>query len=250
MTRATEIAARAAKTAADPRWQRVLARDAAADGAFYYSVKTSGVYCRPSCKSRPARPENIAFHATPQAAEVAGFRACKRCRPDQQIETIRYTIGTTQMGLMLVAVSDAGICALLLGDDAVDLTADFVGRFPRAKRVADAKGLADTLHHAARLAADPSAGSDMKLDPRGTDFQRRVWQALRSIPAGQTLSYRDLAAKIGAPAAVRAVASACGANPVAIAIPCHRILRGDGAISGYRWGVARKERLLALEGRV
>lgn len=231
----------------DPRWAQVLARDAGADGSFYYSVKTSGVYCRPSCAARPARPENVAFHLTAADAEQAGFRPCKRCKPDQPREMIRYRLGTTVLGQLLVAQTQGGICALLLGDDAAALKADLARRFPKARLVEDAN--LGAFPKAAALMADPAATVDLPLDPRGTDFQRSVWKALRQIPAGQTVSYADLAGRIGKPEAVRAVASACGANPIAVAIPCHRVLRGDGALSGYRWGVARKRQLLAAEAR-
>jgi AraC family transcriptional regulator of adaptative response/methylated-DNA-[protein]-cysteine methyltransferase len=231
----------------DPRWAQVLARDAGADGSFYYSVKTSGVYCRPSCAARPARPENVAFHLTAADAEQAGFRPCKRCGPDQPREMIRYRLGTTALGQLLVAQTQGGICALLLGDDVAALKADLARRFPKARLLEDAN--LEAFPKAAALMADPAATVDLPLDPRGTDFQRSVWKALRQIPAGQTVSYADLAGRIGKPEAVRAVASACGANPIAVAIPCHRVLRGDGALSGYRWGVARKRQLLAAEAR-
>ena len=231
----------------DPRWAQVLARDAGADGSFYYSVKTSGVYCRPSCAARPARPENVAFHLTAADAEQDGFRPCKRCKPDQPREMIRYRLGTTVLGQLLVAQTQGGICALLLGDDVAALKADLARRFPKARLLEDAN--LEAFPKAAALMADPAATVELPLDPRGTDFQRSVWKALRQIPAGQTVSYADLAGRIGKPEAVRAVASACGANPIAVAIPCHRVLRGDGALSGYRWGVARKRQLLAAEAR-
>lgn len=249
MIRSKNTVQRAADTLSDPRWQAVLARDASADGSFYYSVKTSGVYCRPSCKARPARPENVAFHVTPAAAEEAGFRACKRCKPDVEHETIRYAIGPSALGTMLLAVSQQGVCALLLGDNVVELTADLKHRFPQARLVADNAGLNDQFDKAAALIADPARGLGLKLDLRGTDFQRQVWQVLQQIPAGETASYGEIARRLQAPQAVRAVASACGANAVAVAVPCHRVLRGDGALSGYRWGVARKEKLLAQESR-
>jgi AraC family transcriptional regulator of adaptative response/methylated-DNA-[protein]-cysteine methyltransferase len=231
----------------DPRWAQVLARDAGADGSFFYSVRTSGVYCRPSCAARPARPENVAFHPTAADAEKAGFRPCKRCRPDQPREVIRYCLGPTALGQLLVAQSLDGICALLLGDDAAVLKADLAHRFPKAGLVED--GALAAFPKAAALMADPSAKVDLPLDPRGTEFQRSVWNALCGIPAGQTVSYAELAGRIGKPDAVRAVASACGANPIAVVIPCHRVLRSDGALSGYRWGVARKQQLLAAEAR-
>lgn len=248
MTR-SKLAPTAAAASRDPRWAQILSRDPRADGRFFYSVKTSGVYCRPSCKARPARPENIAFHTTAQEAEAAGFRPCKRCKPDVVRELIRYAIGPSALGTLLLAASHQGICALLLGDNIVELTADLKHRFPQAQLLADNTGLADAFTKAAALIGDPAQMLGLDLDLRGTDFQRQVWQALQQIPAGETASYGDIARRIGAPDSVRAVASACGANPVAVAIPCHRVLRGDGALSGYRWGVARKRVLLGWEAQ-
>jgi AraC family transcriptional regulator, regulatory protein of adaptative response / methylated-DNA-[protein]-cysteine methyltransferase len=249
MTRSKNQAQHTAETLADPRWQAVRARDASADGSFYYSVRTSGVYCRPSCKARPARPENVDFHATAAAAEAAGFRPCKRCKPDAEQETIRYAIGPSALGTMLLAVSQQGVCALLLGDNVVELTADLKHRFPKARLLAENAGLQDHYAKAAALIADPASSFTLPLDLRGTDFQHQVWRALQQVPAGKTASYGEIARRIQAPQAVRAVAAACGANAVAVAIPCHRVLRGDGTLSGYRWGVARKEKLLAREAR-
>jgi len=242
-----EKAALAAATIHDPRWTAVCARDATFDGRFFYSVKTSGVYCRPGCKARPARPENVAFHDSPEAAEAAGFRPCKRCKPATPRHVIRYGLGRTALGTVLVAESAKGVCCLLLGSDKAALVADLEQRFPQATLVAT-PGLA-AVAAAKGLLADPSQKPDWKLDPQGTDFQRDVWQALRRIPAGSTASYAELARMIGRPRSVRAVAQACGANPIAVAIPCHRVIGSNGAISGYRWGVARKQALLAQEAR-
>jgi AraC family transcriptional regulator of adaptative response/methylated-DNA-[protein]-cysteine methyltransferase len=247
MTRSHIAAECAEATLNDPRWASVLARDASADGNFYYSVRTSGVYCRPSCAARPARPENVAFHASREAAEQAGFRPCKRCKPDRAREEIRFAIGPSVLGFLLLAASRNGVCALLLGDDAAALTEDLMRRFPAASRLPDQAGLGHWLVRAAEIIADPRQALNLPLDLRGTDFQRHVWQVLRTIPAGKTASYAQIAQSIGAPKAVRAVASACGANAIAVAIPCHRILRSNGALSGYRWGVARKQALLARE---
>ena len=325
----------------DPRWAAVVARDPKVDGKFFYSVRTTGVYCRPSCGSRRARRENVAFHATAAAAERAGFRPCKRCKPDQaplasqhaatvaricrRIEAaeklptlavlasdahmsryhfhrvfkaitgltprayaaahraervrrelgrsrtvteaifdagfnsggrfyatsdavlgmtptdyraggaraeIRFAVGECSLGSILVAQSEKGVCAILLGDDPDQLARDLQDRFPRANLIgADA----------------PAMGLDLPLDVRGTAFQQRVWQALRKIPVGSTASYSDIAQRIGAPKSVRAVAQACAANAIALAIPCHRVIRHDGAVSGYRWGVERKRALLERE---
>lgn len=342
----------------DPRWAAVVARDAAADGQFFYSVKTTGVYCRPSCAARRARPENVRFHPTAAAAEHAGFRPCKRCRPDQaprsarhaalvaelcrfiehaehapslkllaehaglgvshlhrlfkavtgvsprayaaahrasrlraELERsssvtaaiysagysssgrfyensnqvlgmtpstyrrggvnteIRFAIGQCSLGAILVAASERGVCAILMGDDPDSLVRDLQDRFPRA---ALRGGDADFEQIVARVVGfveAPGLGLDLPLDVRGTVFQQRVWQALQAIPVGETASYTDIARRIGAPQAVRAVAGACAANPLAVAIPCHRVVRVDGGLAGYRWGVERKRALLAREAQ-
>jgi AraC family transcriptional regulator, regulatory protein of adaptative response / methylated-DNA-[protein]-cysteine methyltransferase len=348
----------AAATVADPRWAAVLARDMTADGDFVYSVDTTGVYCRPSCASRRARPEHVAFHQTTADAERAGFRPCLRCRPDQPplveqhaatvarlcrfIESadqapslealaqeaglsvyhlhrlfkaatgltpkayaaahrarrvraelgrsdtvteaiygagynsngrfyaqsndvlgmtpsryraggpdtdIRFAIGECSLGSILVAASEIGVCAILIGDDPDVLAHDLQDRFPRAKLIGGDAAFERLVAKVVGLVEAPAVGLDLPLDVRGTAFQQRVWQALRDIPAGRTLSYADLARRIGAPKSVRAVAQACGANPLAVAIPCHRVVRNDGALAGYRWGVERKRTLLERETR-
>jgi AraC family transcriptional regulator of adaptative response/methylated-DNA-[protein]-cysteine methyltransferase len=348
---------RAAAVERDPRWPAVRMRDAAADGRFVYSVRTTGVYCRPSCPARPARPENVAFHADPAAAEAAGFRPCKRCRPDgegiaarqaaivaalcrhidecdqapnldelaaragwspyhlhrvfkavtgvtprayaaaqrarrvrQHLQsgasvtdalygagygsggrfyaeadqrlgmtpgrfraggdgsTIRFALGQCSLGAILVAQSERGICAITLGDDADALLRELQDRFPRARLVGGDTGFEALVARVVGLVEAPGLGLDLPLDVRGTTFQQRVWQALREIPPGRTASYAEIAERIGTPKAVRAVAQACAANVLAVAIPCHRVVRQDGALSGYRWGVERKRTLLAREG--
>lgn len=341
----------------DPRWAAVAARDPAADGAFVYSVRTTGVYCRPSCPSRRANPENVAFHADAAAAEAAGFRPCLRCRPDEaspaaaraalvaracrvieaaeepppldrlaracgtsparlvsafKAETgltpkayvqgerarrlrrelslpqssvasaiygagfsssgrfyaatdgalgmppsayraggagaaIRFAVAQCSLGALLVAASERGVCAILLGDDPDALVRDLQDRFPKAELTGGEAGFERVVAQVLCLVERPGLGLDLPLDIRGTAFQRRVWAALRKLPAGATASYVDVAAAIGAPKAVRAVAQACGANALAVAIPCHRVVRSDGALSGYRWGVERKRALLARE---
>jgi AraC family transcriptional regulator of adaptative response/methylated-DNA-[protein]-cysteine methyltransferase len=244
---------RAAQVAAvlrDQRWPQIVAHDEQADGRFWYSVRSTGVYCRPSCAARPPRPENVAFHASREDAERAGFRPCKRCRPDQapaHRENIRYTVLPASLGRVLVAASDAGICAILFGDDASLLLADLRERFPLADLAQDDAGLAEP---AARTLLAIELGGDaagLALDVRGTLFQRRVWDALRDIPAGSTASYAEVARRIGSPRATRAVARACAANALAVLIPCHRVVRGDGSLSGYRWGTERKRALLQRE---
>ncbi|HTT09659.1 MAG TPA: bifunctional DNA-binding transcriptional regulator/O6-methylguanine-DNA methyltransferase Ada [Burkholderiaceae bacterium] len=347
---------RAAQTVNDPRWQAVAARDPRADGTFFYSVRTTGVYCRPSCAARAARPENVAFHATAADAERAGFRPCKRCKPNQparvqlnaevvaqlcrfieraetpptlddlarragmspfhlhrvfkevtgvtphayaaahRVQRVRneldgdvsvtdaifsagynsssrfyekagdllgmtptayrsgganteifFAIGECSLGSILVARSARGICAISLGDDPEELARDLQDRFPQARLIGDDAGFAALVARVVGLVEAPGVGLDLPLDVRGTAFQRRVWEALREIPAGATESYAEIARRIGAPKSVRAVAQACGANPLAVAIPCHRVVRQDGSLSGYRWGVRRKEALLARE---
>ena len=348
-------AARAA-TLADPRWAAVQARDAHADGSFFYSVRSTGVYCRPSCAARAARPENVAFHATAADAERAGFRPCLRCKPDQPprsqrhaamvaelcrlIETadnmpsldalsrragtspshlhrvfkavtgvtpraygaahraqrvrdalgqadtvtdaiftagygssgrfyaeaqdvlgmtptsyraggantrIRFAIGECSLGAILVAASDRGICAILLDDDPAKLARELQDRFPRAELIGGDVDFERTVAKVVGFVESPGLGLDLPLDVRGTAFQQRVWRALREIPPGGTMSYAEVARRIGAPRAVRAVARACASNPLAVAIPCHRVVRNDGELSGYRWGVERKRALLARE---
>jgi AraC family transcriptional regulator of adaptative response/methylated-DNA-[protein]-cysteine methyltransferase len=341
MNATNKNAQRAAATENDPRWAVVVARDAAADGSFWYSVATTGVYCRPSCAARQPRPQNVRFHRTRVEAEKAGFRPCKRCKPDQpplleqhaaqvtaacrQIQNsesapsldalaanagmspfhfhrvfkaitgltpkqyasaqrservreqlrrggsvteaiydagynsnaryraggintrIRFAVGECSLGSILVAQSDRGICAIALGDDPDTLIRDLQDRFANAELIG---GDADFERLVARVVGfieTPDIGLDLPLDVRGTAFQQRVWQALREIPVGATVSYADIARRIGAPQAVRAVAGACAANTLAVAIPCHRVVKKDGALSGYRWGVERKRALLARE---
>jgi AraC family transcriptional regulator of adaptative response/methylated-DNA-[protein]-cysteine methyltransferase len=244
------------QTAQDPRWQAVVARDRAFDGRFYYSVKSTGVYCRPSCSARLPKPENVRFHPTCADAERAGFRPCRRCRPNRAVlperqaaeaAEIRFAVGACSLGALLVARSERGICSILLGDNAEALARDLQNRFPRAHLVADEAPLEELIAKVVAFLDAPRRGLDLPLDLRGTAFQRRVWQALRTIPAGETATYATVAGRIGSPTSVRAVAQACAANAIAVAIPCHRVVRADGALSGYRWGVERKRVLLERE---
>ena len=343
-------------TERDLRWAAVVARDPAADGTFFYSVKTTGVYCRPSCAARQARPENVRFHLTRAEAEAEGFRPCKRCKPGQPspalqqaakvaracrlIEAaeelpnlaglaqsvglspyhfhrvfktvtgvtpkayatahrarrvraslassskvteaiydagfvsngrfyatagkvvgltpsdnraggantaIRFAIGECSLGSILVAESEKGICAILLGSDPEALVRDLQDQFPRATLIGGDARFENLVARVVGLVEAPQLGLDLPLDVRGTAFQQRVWQALREIPVGKTASYTEIARRIGAPKAVRAVARACAANRLAVAIPCHRVVKNDGALSGYRWGVERKRALLDRE---
>lgn len=340
----------------DARLAAVRARDAQADGRFVYSVRTTGVYCRPSCAARPARRENIAFHDTCTDAEAAGFRPCKRCKPDQagqaerraavvaqacraieaaqempDLDTlaasagmsrfhfhrvfkeatgltprayaqarraerlraqlpestsvtnamydagynssgrfyaqsngmlgmqpsayragaagqeVRFGVGQCSLGAVLVAATPKGVCAILLGDDPEALVHDLQDRFPKARLIGGDHAFEQWMAQVIGLIEMPAQGLDLPLDVRGTAFQQRVWQALRAIPPGSTASYAEIAGRIGAPKAVRAVAQACAANALAVAIPCHRVVRSDGNLSGYRWGVARKRQLLERE---
>ena len=160
---------------------------------------------------------------------------------------IRFAVGQCVLGAILVACSEAGVCAILLGDDSEALVRDLQHRFPRANLLGADPGCERYMAAVVGFVQAPALGLDVPLDVRGTAFQQRVWQALRHIPAGQTASYTDIARAIGSPQAVRAVASACAANALAVAIPCHRVVRSDGGLSGYRWGVERKRALLAME---
>lgn len=166
---------------------------------------------------------------------------------DPDVETIRCVFRNSSLGTVLIAMSDSGVCALLMGDDEEILANDLRRRFRNAK-LSFQKSV-DPLSDAVLALIDaPTAPVTFPIDLRGTPFQERVWAALREIPGGQTATYADIARAIGAPTATRAVAGACGANPLAVAIPCHRVLRSDGTLSGYRWGVDKKRALLAREG--
>lgn len=158
---------------------------------------------------------------------------------------LRFTTGTSPLGPMLVATTARGVCALLLGDEAC--TASLQARFPQAHLREDAKGLTPLLKRVRDWLAQPAGALELELDLQGTPFQRRVWQALQKIPAGATVSYADLARRLRLPTAARAIAGACARNPVALAVPCHRVVRSDGGLSGYRWGVELKRKLLARE---
>jgi AraC family transcriptional regulator of adaptative response/methylated-DNA-[protein]-cysteine methyltransferase len=342
----------------EDRWAAVVRRDRSADGAFYTAVLTTGIYCRPGCPARLPRRENVRFYASREEAERAGFRACKRCRPNepalaeqqagavaracQRIETaeempdldtlaeaagmsrfhfhrvfktitgvtprayaaahraqrvreelsrsesvtdaiygagfnssgsfyatsaevlgmtpttfrsggsgeaIRFAVGECSLGSVLVAATEKGICAILLGDDPDTLARELQDRYPKAELIGGDAVFEQWVARVIGFVERPALGLDLPLDVRGTAFQQRVWRALRDIPAGSTASYAEIARKIGAPDSARAVAQACGANSLAVAIPCHRVVRNDGALSGYRWGVERKRALLEREGR-
>ncbi|MDF3834596.1 bifunctional DNA-binding transcriptional regulator/O6-methylguanine-DNA methyltransferase Ada, partial [Cupriavidus basilensis] len=162
---------------------------------------------------------------------------------------IRFAVGECSLGSILVAQSERGVCAILLGDDPDALARELQDQFPKANLIGGDAGFEQLIARVVGLIEAPSLGLDLPLDVRGTAFQERVWQALREIPAGTTASYAEIAARIGAPRAMRAVAQACGANHIAVAIPCHRVVRSDGQLSGYRWGVERKRELLDREAQ-
>lgn len=235
-------------TASDPRWASVLARDVLADDRFWYSVSTTRIYCRPSCPSRHASPEHVRFHATLEEARATGFRPCKRCHPEgTEAEEIRFAMGESSVGSVLVATTRKGVVSVLLGEDAGVLLLDLQERFPKARLLRTDRDDKAFMARVVAFIEAPRTGFDLPLDLRGTAFQRMVWDALRDIPAGQVLSYTELARRIGLPRAVRAVASACAANRLAVVIPCHRVVRSDGTLSGYAWGVERKRALLDRE---
>lgn len=175
-----------------------------------------------------------ALHETPSTVPMRGA------------ETIHYSLRRCSLGLALTAVSEKGVCAILLGDDAEALRDDLRRRFKKALLIEEADGGA-LVDAALAMIERPDSRVAFPIDARGTDFQRRVWTALREIPPGHTTSYAEIARRIGAPKATRAVGSAIGANPVAVAVPCHRVLRSDGSLSGYHWGADRKRVLLARE---
>lgn len=191
------------------------------------------------------------FNATGRFYEQAGAvlgMTPRQYRAGGVDARIAFAIAQTSLGALLVARSARGVCAISLGDDPDALLRELQDRFPRAELVGGDAGFERLVAQVVGLIAQPGIGHDLPLDVRGTAFQQRVWQALRRIPPGQTASYADIAARIGSPKAVRAVAQACASNTLAIAIPCHRVVRSDGALSGYRWGVARKRALLEREG--
>ncbi len=181
-----------------------------------------------------------------EAGNVLGMTP-RRYRDGGAGELLRIAVENCSLGVVLIAASAAGIAAILIGDDADRLQRDLRERFPRAVLAGGDAAFAALVARVVGLVEAPASGPDLPLDIRGTAFQRRVWQALREVPAGSTASYAAIAARVGAPGAVRAVAGACAANPLAVAIPCHRVVRQDGALSGYRWGVARKRALLDRE---
>ena len=344
-------------------WQQVLARDASADGQFFYGVKSTGVYCKPSCPSRRPERKNVSFYPTQAAAEAAGFRACLRCEPqrvapkdDPQAkaiakaaeflteragertsldavaqaagvgkfavlrgfkrvlgvtpgefsraqrkerfrdkvrtpkisrapiteavyeagfgsssrlyenadatlgmtptamkdggagETIRYAITASPLGRMLVATTERGLCSILFADNDAEAAVELREQFPQAVLRRDDAGLADAVRFVMGSLRENSNAASLPFHVRATAFQERVWRALRDIPRGETRTYQQIAETIGSPKAVRAVGTACGSNMLAVVVPCHRVVGSDGRLTGYRWGVERKRKLLEMEG--
>ncbi len=336
------------------KWQQVLARDARQDGRFVFAVRTTGVFCRPSCPSRRPRRDSVEFFAGPREAERAGYRACLRCKPTQVSEqaqyvlrarqlldnaegvvtlaylskqvglspfhlqrlfkratglspreyqsarrmhqiktqlrqgedvttalydagfsspsrlyensnghlgmtpgtyrrggagaTIAFAIVPTPLGRMLVAATGRGLCAVRFGESATELKRDLRDEFHAAELHRDDAEMGRYIEPLLASLRGENTTVDLPLDVRATAFQKKVWEALRRIPRGETRSYADVARQIGDPQAVRAVARACASNPVALAVPCHRVVRSDGDLAGYRWGIERKKKLLEGEG--
>ena len=181
-----------------------------------------------------------------KSSEMLGMRP-KSFRNGGSGATIRFAVGECSLGSILVAASDKGVCAILIGDDANELTRDLQRRFPKANVIGGDRKFERIVAQVVGFVEQPRTACNLPLDIRGTAFQQRVWQALRKIPAGTTTTYAEIAARIGEPRSVRAVAGAIASNPIAVAIPCHRVIRTDGTLSGYRWGVARKRALLKRE---
>ena len=340
----------------DPRWNAVLARDAAHDGEFVFGVSSTGVYCRPSCAARRPRRENVQFFLAPEQAEQAGYRACLRCKPksfngntesagvkaicrfiEQHLDepltldrlgrefrqspfhlqrrfkrvlgitpreyadscrlrmlkrnlqagdsvtramydagygsssrlyertasqlgmtpdkyrrgaiaaAVRYTCTDSPLGRMLIAATERGICSIQFAHSDGELIEGLKREFPFAVRKLDDGGLQSWARALRKHMHGQDLDSSLPLDIRATAFQRRVWRHLQSIPFGATRSYSQVAKAIGRPTATRAVARACATNPVAVAIPCHRVVREDGSMGGYRWGIERKKALLEME---
>lgn len=335
------------------KWQQVVARDARQDGRFVFAVRTTGIYCRPSCPSRRPRRESVEFFPNPNEAERAGYRACLRCKPTevssqarhiaharrildnseivvtlpqlskqvglspfhlqrlfkratglspreyqsarriqhvkhglrqggdvttalydagfgsssrlyeqapQQLgmtpgeykrggagANISFAIAPSPLGRLLVAATDRGLCAVRFGDSANDLERDLRTEFHAAELHRDDSAMKQYLEPLLALIRGENTVIDLPLDVRATAFQKKVWEKLRQIPSGKTRSYSEIARQIGNPDAVRAVARACASNPVALAIPCHRVIRSDGDEAGYRWGLERKRKLLQQE---
>src|SRR5438105_2046423 len=216
------------------QWEAVMSRDPNQDGRFVFAVSSTGVYCRPSCPSRRPRRENVTFFRKPDEAERAGYRACLRCRP-------RAISGNAQMEMV------KAVCAIQFAVSDEELDQGLKHEFPFAIRRRDDSGMREWKEDLLRHMRGQKLNASLPLDIQATAFQRRVWTYLQSIPFGSTKSYSQVAKAIGQPTATRAVARACATNQVAVAIPCHRVVREDGGMGGYRWGIDRKKALLEME---
>ena len=265
MTNLTEKQQLANQIRRDRRWLMLVGRDPQAEGKFLYSVTTSGNYCRPVCNNPLPKPEHVSFYATIAEAEAAGFRPCPRCQPNKKLsarelsqllatikkksgggEMIHYGVGKCLLGNLLVAKSEWGICSILIGDNKNKLVQELQVRLPKANLLEDNSKVKKTIAEVADFISSPHQGYEFDLDIRGTPFQKKVWEAVRKVPPGETASYSEIAQRIKSPNAMRAVGTACSANPMAIVIPCHRVVRSDGT-GGFRWGASKKEILLKLE---
>jgi AraC family transcriptional regulator of adaptative response/methylated-DNA-[protein]-cysteine methyltransferase len=239
MTNQTQFAS------SEARWSALAERDKTAMDAFIYAVKSTGVYCRPLCGSRLPRRDNVTFFNSPSEAEKNGYRACKQCKPDQDL--IRYTIVHSSLGLVLIAENKTGVCDIAFGTSRKNLTDQLKHTYPKAKLV-EAEELMKKTAASVMAFIDGKRGTAIAIDRSGTAFQEQVWDALARVPRGETRTYSEIATAIGKPEATRAVALACAANRLAVVIPCHRVIRQDGSLSGYRWGAERKRTLLDREG--
>jgi AraC family transcriptional regulator of adaptative response/methylated-DNA-[protein]-cysteine methyltransferase len=208
------------------------------------AVLSTGIFCRPECPARP-RPQNVRAYASGAEARRAGFRACLRCRPDAEV--MRFATLRSPLGELLVAALDGRVAAVAVGGGRTALARGLRADFPHAWVSSDQPAVEPLCRKVLALIDGSLDAADVPLGVRGSPFQRLVWRALVEIPRGETRSYRELAVAIGRPGAARAVGSACAANPAAIAIPCHRAVGSAGELTGYRWGIERKARLLELE---
>lgn len=340
---------------ADRYWRATLHRDSQADGSFVFAVRSTNIYCRPSCPARRPLRQNTLFFRTPQDAELQGFRACQRCRPKHQDSAatlvrqaasmlatsqeesarlgdlavklsstparlrrafhrvtglspkdfeqafrlrklkqmlrdgstitdalyacgygsssrlyektnshlgmtpasyrkggegmkIGFTVGNTSLGKVLVAATERGLSAVYLGDAEKILIDELRDEYPKAEIVRAARGNDRWLNEVLERVEGSAPSMDLPLDVQATAFQRRVWNELQKIPRGTTKTYTQIARALGKPRSIRAVARACATNPVSIVVPCHRVIRTDGTLAGYRWGLPRKEKLLQREG--